>query len=216
MSLEIKADTTAKLINMSGKLRMLSHRICLFLSLCSNAEDEAQKQKFCEESQTAFDEFEKSYRHIIKIEQTAKASATLLQKLLFDKDKGVHVEVESFIAKVSNILTKNKRNHDVDRRELEELSLFTADRLLSILNQLTNAFQIDEENHNKMRRNQISEGLNQIESIGKRISLISFNAQIEAARAGEAGRGFSAISNEIQSLSAQTQTAAQSLRSVIK
>lgn len=209
----MSSETTAKLINMSGKLRMLSHRICLFLSMGFNAEDESSKQYFYDKAMVSLDEFDKSYNAIAK-EARIKANTSKLQKLLFDKNGGIHTEIDSFIKRVAEIHSKNQKNRSIDRQELEVLCLFTADRLLFILNDLTNSFQTDEENYIKSRRNQICDGLSQIESIGKRINLISFNAQIEAARAGEAGRGFSAISNEIQSLSVQTQVAAKSLRSV--
>lgn len=47
----------------------------------------------------------------------------------------------------------------------------------------------------------ISGALQEIGKINETINLIAVNASVEAARAGEAGRGFSVIASEIQSLS---------------
>ncbi len=208
-------ETTAKLINMSGKLRMLSHRICLFLTLVNSAEDEAHCQKLIDQAQASLDEFEKSYKLIVKSVQIVESNSDRLRTLLFDKNTGLHPEVESFITQATNIMLCNKKSKKMDFGMLETLCKFTTNRLLSILNDLTQAFQIDEETHYKTNKHQIGEGLDQIESIGKSIHMISLNAQIEAAKAGDAGKGFSAISNEIQLLSAQTQMAAKSLRKII-
>lgn len=208
-------ETTAKLINMSGKLRMLSHRICLFLSLGHSAGDEVGRQLLFDQAQLSLDEFEKSYRTIVGSVLNVESGSARLRALLFDKSTGLHAEVESFIAQASSITLDNKRNKKMDFDGLLKLSRFTTDSLLLILNEMTQSFQSDEEEHYKINKHQIGEGLDQIESIGKRIHLISLNAQIEAAKAGAAGRGFSAISNEIQLLSAQTQIAAKSLRKVL-
>jgi len=209
-------ETTAKLINMSGKLRMLSHRICLFLSLGYSSEDGFSRQKFFDQAQVSLDEFQKSYITIVQSVKSTESNFSGLRILLFDKDKGYHAEVDSFIAQVTDIMLANKKNKAMDWTVLETISRFTSERLLSILNEMTQAFQINEENHYKKSKNQIIEGLDQIELIGKSIHLISLNAKIEAAKAGEAGKGFSAISNEIQLLSAQTQTAAKTLRKIIE
>lgn len=208
-------NSTNSLINMSGKLRMLSHRVCLFLSLGLNAENQTDKENYFDKSKTAFDEFDKNYKIVISCGQTPKSGPSCVQKLLFDKNTGVHSEITSFIDRVAEILQRSKRNHKIERHELEELCLFTTDRLLFVLNELTNAFQNEATSYTKLREAQFIEELSEIELIGNTISLISFNAQIEAARAGEAGRGFAAIANEIQSLSVQTQVAAKALRSVI-
>ncbi|WP_194192096.1 methyl-accepting chemotaxis protein [Clostridium chrysemydis] len=61
----------------------------------------------------------------------------------------------------------------------------------------------------------ISTFLNDINQIAEQTNLLSLNAAIEAARAGEAGKGFAVVSDEIRTLSSDTQIATEKIRDII-
>lgn len=54
-----------------------------------------------------------------------------------------------------------------------------------------------------------------ITAISARTKLLALNATIEAARAGEHGKGFAVVAEEIQKLSEQTQTAVESIGTIV-
>ena len=55
-----------------------------------------------------------------------------------------------------------------------------------------------------------------IQTLAKRLNLLSLNATIEAARAGAAGRGFTAVAGEVRALSGQTRKAADDIAGEIR
>ena len=62
------------------------------------------------------------------------------------------------------------------------------------------------------QRDDITASIQFIESISNQTRLLSVNATIEAARAGAAGKGFSVVAKEIQSLARQVDNHLQSIR----
>lgn len=76
---------------------------------------------------------------------------------------------------------------------------------------------LDEDRQSRMTNNlnsqeQATEAANQIETVSKRIRLISINAAIEAARAGDTGKSFAVIAQEVKALAEETGDASRAVR----
>ena len=62
----------------------------------------------------------------------------------------------------------------------------------------------------------ISNAADLITAIASQTNLLSLNASIEAARAGEAGKGFAVVASEIQTLSVQSDDAANTIQQIVR
>ncbi|MEO1066998.1 MAG: methyl-accepting chemotaxis protein, partial [Pseudomonadota bacterium] len=71
-------------------------------------------------------------------------------------------------------------------------------------------------NHFSEKFKAINELATTISNISSQTNLLALNATIEAARAGEAGRGFSVVASEVKALASSTDSAAQSISSILE
>lgn len=62
----------------------------------------------------------------------------------------------------------------------------------------------------------IEKNVSTIQTLGRRIELVSFNASIEAARAGKYGRGFAVVASEVQNLANQSASALTGIKEAVK
>ncbi|MDH3663625.1 MAG: methyl-accepting chemotaxis protein [Alphaproteobacteria bacterium] len=207
------------LINVSGKLRMLSHRAVMFalLDAISEGGDDEARSRF----DATIDEFSSIVALITEDsdgEPLAPAVAVALgeAKALTDDHKRC-------LARFLNDAKRARLAPISDRGQqtvlLSTFAAFVATDLLEALNQINegigralNAVIAARKDRESAIRHVIGESISQIEEVSFAVKLIALNASIEAARAGEYGRGFGVIAEEIKQLSEKTTHSVKDVR----
>lgn len=210
-----EANALPTLINQSARLRMLSHRICLFLLLLQTSQDEAASARHRQTLAASMDEFEKIFSSITEGNAslgTTKLALPAACALLFEGTEPKVHEVRHFIASMRRLAPLASPARPEVALQLQELSEFTALKLLATLDQLTMAFQSAAAEQAKSQKERIASSLEELDSVNKTTLLISFNAKVEAMRAGDSGRTFAVLADEIRRLSRLTQEVCTHLR----
>lgn len=200
------------LINLSGKMRMLSHRIAMFI-LCRALSPTAEEED--ERLHTALVEFRQIHATIRNGDPRLGISASVIDMISQGDvlDRQSHAMIETFITRTESLM---------NRTQAESVSAFVefvAGPLLERLNQITNHISHTlEQLHERQRQQAVSseaavnEALVAIEKVSVSVRIIAINAATEAVRAGEFGRGFSIIAKEIRALSDRAAELVQSVR----
>ena len=204
------------LINLSGKMRMLSHRIVMLGLLdIGNSHNKPH-----EDMASAVNEFEDIYRLLTRGDDGIRVGRETIDYLKATQAiEPQHVKIiDNFVGLVH---ARSGGNYEEDRlRHYNKMAEMAGGDLLNALNDInagiSSALQTRvQEKQNKEKENDsiMANVLVNLDETSRSISLVATNAMIEAARAGDAGRGFAIIAAEIKNLSDKTSQTVRTLRS---
>lgn len=207
-----------RLINLSGKMRMLSHRAALFAMRAGERRDGAERHR------TAFDEavreFQAIFRAVREGDDDLAIPPEAAQALA---DQGVVEDtitdpIEAFLT-LARILRQTLNDNRPSPETTDRFVDLVAGDLLSALNRLTagvsailNARMTSRQVSTNEARAAMIKAVGSISDVSMKVKLISINASIEAARAGPYGKSFGVIASEIRTLSEDAARSAQGLR----
>jgi methyl-accepting chemotaxis protein len=215
------------LINLTGKLRMLSHRAVMFALLVEKVRNEDGK------GERAFDGLNKVCSEFEMIVTTLRQG---------NKELGVGAETIEFLNGIEAIspqcskaltrflreLTVFRRENIEQRRDIEpavfyEFADFVENHLLEELNALIERIKkgldrLSDERAERERasRRVVESAASKLSKVVLKVRLVSINATIEANRAGSAGRAFASVATEITNLSNEVSGLVSELRQNLK
>lgn len=197
----------SKLINLTGKMRMLSHRAVMAAM---------QAALISENSVAAMEIFDAATQEFQQISEAVRggsgklgipAAASVVLTNAGAQASSIQEPIKRFLSEAGRIALQMKTNK-IETVELARFSTFVAHDLLAALNQLNTCVtdtlqaQLDEQHKaEEAARAVVLAAVKSISDVSMKVKLISLNASVEAARAGEHGRGFAVIAQEIRSLS---------------
>lgn len=185
----ISNDIMRRLINISGRQRMLSQRIILHALLAQFGKPEVIK--IAKDSLALFKE-----THAILVHGNQEFPGVFFDELtqLFFGAVQADQKIKDFIALSERTLVAQEQN----AREANDLLLnlgALATGIVELQNSITQAFENKSKNFDEVRKKRQSHLLDDIQKIAKEAQIVSFNAQIIASRAGDAGREFAVVAN---------------------
>jgi methyl-accepting chemotaxis protein len=206
------------LINLSGKMRMLSHRVTVFVLSASLSRETSGSDR---RLRAALNEF-CNIHAILKDGNPQLGIPAAAIALISDGEAlgpEAHRIIDSFVER-TEALTRSREPKEDDLTAFVE---FVAGPLLDRLNLITNHISHVQEQLHERQQQQIAsneaavhEALAAIEKVSVNVRIIAINAATEAVRAGEFGRGFSIIAKEIRALSDRAADLVQSVRANLR
>ena len=210
------------LINHCGKLRMLSHRFVMMLSLCQQGVP--RKAEYFVAAQEALKALKTNARYFVNPEAVRD---NLDHAALYLK-RGDVLDEEA-IARLSWFITESDRLMQAAERDVLNIDDLcghaeqAAGPLLANLNGLIECInqEIGNLSQDRMAKSNsdaevISNSIRELDRSTQMITIISLNASIEATRLGETGLAFKQIVNEIRDMSDHMAKIAVSLKDRIK
>ena len=198
-SLEPSIETgLSNLINLSGKLRMLSHRAVMFAALGAADTETA----FSAEITAALDEFARIVNAIKSGDLDLGVTETSIAYL---QDKGggspeTLAPIDAFVAR-SDALRGGRR---LDLEALREIAAFVAGDLLGALNTLNGEVRDalaqrteDQKLARKDSRSVIASATYQLRTISRTAQALSINAVLESKRLGQDGAAMQQVAQEM-------------------
>ena len=194
-----KADVDAglsELINLSGKLRMLSHRVALFAAMSLQSDQNGHAR----ELRKAVDEFDRIARALRDGDPELNVSSACVDHLRHQGaiDPGTLTELDRFLTLSEPFL---RRGGEAD---LIALADFVSGPLLTTLNDLNERIRgvlndqlAREAAHSQKSQQIVADAAHEIRNIGATARMLSLNVMIETNRLGETGAALEHIAQEI-------------------
>ncbi|MDC7685302.1 type IV pili methyl-accepting chemotaxis transducer N-terminal domain-containing protein [Asticcacaulis sp. BYS171W] len=213
-----QTSSLTDLVNLAGRQRMLSQRIGLTLMLGLSAPEDRQWQVALGDT---VDQFARSHDLIVSGRTAPDQDVRALPALnayLHAGDPSPERSIRTFIRKSTDLCGALDAGTRVETAEVVIFAAEIAGPVLSCVVGLTVALEQDihaleaaQARQSTQDRARVMKAAGRIAGAAEVARMISFNARISAARAGEFGREFTALTQEIKTISDDIQSASKDI-----
>lgn len=207
---DLDNESFSRLINISGRLRMLSQRITMFILFCQlNSRDELRRhQEYLERLNDTIIEFEVNFTNIIngnKDKGIPKLPSAKIEHALVEQ--GTKPLVSRFISICKDFRNQLNSGKTIDNQALAQLVDIAVLDVLPKLDELTHLFEEEFHDYSDFMREEIRkqkrnvlEAIKSIKKIARQTDMVSINSLIIASKGGEIGKQFKVVADRLQSL----------------
>lgn len=200
------------LTNQGARLRFFPHRAVMFLALAASREG-AVRASLIDRAQKTLDDFDSLVKGF-----TVDPTVFGVEKALFahlglflTPHRAMLDETTGRFSKDCASVIRSMRMGGGDKALLE-LSEFVSVTLLERMNALVERFTAELSRASEEGDSRLTGWLADLDRLNNSVYMISINAAIQAARSGEAGRAFSVIASEVNSLSGEVKSITSTIR----
>jgi hypothetical protein len=199
----VSTEVLSKLINIAGRQRMLSQRICVCAMMARTGSADSVEQGLA-----LVDFFLGNHENL---SVGGGGYPGLFSRDLHDAFFGLENNdalIRKFAEQAADFFMRRKNGLRVTDEQYDFVVQTAFGRLLNVLDAITGVYEREMKKKGEELSRTISKHntelkdlLKDVSSLARRTRLVSFNAHVLSVRAGEAGRDFKVIANEIDQMS---------------
>lgn len=215
----IDQDILSQLINISGRQRMLSQRIVLLIQLYVQNGDQTTLKSLYD----AIKLFDTSHKQLTEGDLEVPLPGVFserLENIFYGEEIKAHSIIDSFINDVKKIFNDLKNDKSVSDDQMKNLLFFSTSELLTLLNDITTAYELEaKEAAEKMqaqieaKQHELATILHSISLVSKKANQISVYTHVVATRLEQAQ---AQESKDIEAVATQIEHLAEDMSKLIK
>jgi hypothetical protein len=190
----VNHETLSALINMAGRQRMLSQRLVLHAVLAVQGQTQS--------AQMALDTLalmSRSHQQLVKGGDGLPGLFSPALHALYFAPRHADADINRFMALAQTVLQGLRHPTPAHQEALSQL-IEMSTPLLGLLNELTQAYEVEAREQAKRERQQRHKLIEEIKDIAREAKIVAFNALVAANRAGPQGKEFAVVAGRMSTI----------------